>query len=425
MPLARILSNHRNSIKHMECTFGNYECGAHYECVPSANGGKTGTCECHIYLGYHGPDCENLSSLSYWLLVLISLSACYSLYAIWVNFKLASKLKASGHLRTDSVGQTLAFNAAFPFTVLALNLGILLTLTDVDQHQVFIRYLREIVVVVCLTIFIFSTLSVSTVWLEMAERTTTATSEPPLRSSTRRGGWHQIYVRKSILFYGISALLIVGTALSFALGSTMIASVWAASCLLLIGASYGYAGHLVFQLLHRTVAPAPPGLVRQHHETAASTSRAQAGEQTIAGHIWRTTQRMAAICVSLAFFTLLYGLQRPSTMPIHSSQNNPEHRFMAGQGPFLAILFATNHANIFIAQYLNFWEERRNPSTFRELSLASEAVPSSSSARDEALSVILETGESSATLVYDQMANRGTPPCSAAAEQKDSEEPYW
>jgi hypothetical protein len=90
--------------------------------------------------------------------------------AAQVNAVLVWQLQRVGLLQQDSVGRTVLFSVLLPCPVLGLDIGVLLTLFSADPSRLFDYSLRVHLIVGTQFLFVAATLSVTTVWLEMANK---------------------------------------------------------------------------------------------------------------------------------------------------------------------------------------------------------------------------------------------------------------
>ena len=87
------------------------------------------------------------------------------------------------------MGRTVLFGSLLPCPLLGLDIGIMLTLFGVDKNRLYDLHLRVPLIVATQFLFVAATLSVSTVWLEMANkakagRTAVAPQPAPSRNSS-------------------------------------------------------------------------------------------------------------------------------------------------------------------------------------------------------------------------------------------------
>jgi len=99
------------------------------------------------------------------------------------------QLKRAGLLKQDSVGRTLLFGFLLPCPLLGLDIGIMVTLFGVDKSRLYDHHLRVPLIVSTQFLFVAGTLSVSTVWLEMANKAKAGrTAVAPLSAPSMRFG---------------------------------------------------------------------------------------------------------------------------------------------------------------------------------------------------------------------------------------------
>lgn len=114
------------------------------------------------------------------------------------------RLQQVGLLQQDSVGRTALFSFLLPIPVQGINIGILLMLLKVDRESLYGHFFRVPLMVATQFLFVAATLSVSTVWVEMANKaravrfTVEPQSENFQRSSSRvDGAKDQVFVSTS------------------------------------------------------------------------------------------------------------------------------------------------------------------------------------------------------------------------------------
>ena len=158
----------------LDCNSGQYQCPLEFReiCYPEWGRGTHGVCQCNRFLGLYGPNCSHLSVASYVLIAIMSSTAVVGIWSMGVNIRFLGEVGAKRGLFTDSIGRTAVFNAAVLLTLVAQSAGLLLStvLKDVTYWE----RIREPSSAVFFVALVAATSSISSVWLEMADKTAAA-----------------------------------------------------------------------------------------------------------------------------------------------------------------------------------------------------------------------------------------------------------
>ena len=136
---------------------------------------ELGVCKCIKFFGYWGPSCEKLSRISYAFATMMVVVAMAALFTASSNVHHMTKTynsRGKPHilLLRSPGGRTLLFNTFLSSAMFMLGVGLGAQIVLLDKTGTYVRILRYPTETAIACFFAATTLSVSMLWLEMAQK---------------------------------------------------------------------------------------------------------------------------------------------------------------------------------------------------------------------------------------------------------------
>ena len=348
--------------KNDPCRFWRYDCdgglGAPHKarCVGDYGYGalnspqdETGVCKCDNFFGYWGPTCEKLSRVSYAFATMMFVVAIVALFTTSMNVQHMTKICNSRDkprilLLISPGGRTLLFNTLLSSAVFTLGAGLGAQAVHLDKTGTYVRVLLHPNQTAIACSFAATTLSVSMLWLDMAQK-----AEERANNTVRRQRYwpnYMVVLLVMVVFSGI----IISTLIIY--GSNNIATVIGTFYSALVGASFYFAGKRIGAALQIDSAD----IDVQGGAAATRTKEVATIVRHMAEFMWKSS-----LLLSLLFLGL--SLTIPSQRPIHRYQNKLP-RCLSGQLLFFTANCVCLRMNWVILDYLRFWNNRRVVNSF-------------------------------------------------------------
>ena len=320
---------------------------------------ETGVCKCDIFFGYWGPTCEKLSRVSYAFATMLFVVAIAALFTTFMNVQHMAKTYNSRDkpyilLLRSPGGRTLLFNTLLSLAIFMIGAGLGAQAVHLDKTGTYVRVLLLPNQTAIALSFAATTLSVSMLWLDMAQKAERA------KNTVRRETFKPNYKLVLLVMVALSGITI--TALTYAtygLKNTPprevcinIASFIAPFFTSVVGASYYFAGRRIGAALAIDSAH----IDVQGGAAAARTKEVATIVRHMAEFMWKSSSLLSLLFLGLS-------LTVPSQRPFYRYQNKLP-RYLSGQLLLCTVNCVALRMNWVILDYVRFWDNRRVVNSF-------------------------------------------------------------